>query len=99
MKTCDLSSWQEFPAAAEAVARELQEGGRKTQLWISPLLFRGHGDAAWDLATTLERFNGTGMAIADYYQAAYACRHEIEAHTGRSWAIPSPVEYRNLART
>jgi len=53
------------------------------------LLFRGQGDASWDLVTTLERKTAfRRISVRQYLVDAHSCVNEIETFTGRSWNVP-----------
>lgn len=51
----------------------------------STLLYRGHADCGWQLATTLERSAPKMNRLSDYYRAAAVAKTQIESFTARSW--------------
>jgi|SRR5579872_1451215 len=60
MDAIDANSWEDF----EQKLKELRaENGTES----SPLLFRGHGNSEWHLATTLDRYTKNGMTFLSYY--------------------------------
>jgi FRG domain len=102
MDIFDVTTWKEFEGGSAQIEHAVNvqigyavEGmGLNTQ-YKPTLLYRGHGNATWTLQTTLERrLGGQHMSLADYYRKAYAAKHEIGAHTGRTWEIVTPEEYR-----
>jgi len=64
---------------------------------VDEVLFRGQGDAAWPLSTTLERAKGTPMSMRDYYRLLLSSRPEIEAFTDISWSLPTMEEVDTLS--
>jgi hypothetical protein len=56
-------------------------------------LFRGQGNASWDLETTLDRFSSKPLSLQRYFQLASMAKPRIETFTGRQWPIPTRDEY------
>jgi hypothetical protein len=56
MQEINLDNWEAFDTYVRDL-RQQHEHSRHSV--VSPVLFRGHGDAAWTLATTLERSGPT----------------------------------------
>lgn len=80
MNEIDVKDWQDF----ETRIGEL----RQQQARAGMLLFRGLGNSAWPLTTTLERFTGgIEMPFADYYRAIGTAQPQVETFTGERWDI------------
>lgn len=82
----------------EAYVRELRRKYSSTHDNASPLLFRGQGDAAWPLRTTLERAGHEKMSFTAYYQAISRLSTEIETITNTSWELPHYPDIDRLLR-
>jgi hypothetical protein len=90
MSTDKIHTWEEFKTEA---ARS-----REATLPISPVLFRGQADAAWDLDTTLER-SGHDETVADFYRLILRVKTEVEIATHIKWdGYPTVPEMENLSR-
>src|SRR5690348_14962718 len=82
----DLNLWEDFTAEVrrlreqEPALHAMAPGAQ-----IPGLLFRGQREASWKLETTLERSRPSSLSLYDYYRAIWACKAQIEAHTGRYW--------------
>ncbi len=90
METVDLNSWAEFRGTIEDIRQrfgrlQLTDSVSKKNV----ILFRGHGDAAWCLQTTLERWTDQRLSVHDYMIYADRCSNELESLTGRRWDISS----------
>jgi hypothetical protein len=87
------SSWEEFSPWLQMLEDERERLRAGSGMHVSDLLFRGQADATWKLTTTLERSYPSALRVKDYYSAAYAAKHQIEAHLGKSWDIPDTTEF------
>ena len=94
MKTVDLASWNDFPAAIANVRTEY--GSREVVLpedrsitLQNDVLFRGQADSTWSLETTLERTSPDPYSIQHYLQRADSVVNEIESLTGVDWKLPA----------
>ena len=76
-------NWEQF----EGKIRELRQCHTANRI-CSPLLFRGQGNAAWGLQTTLERRSKNNMLFRDYYSVISRIKPQIEAFTRERWDIP-----------
>jgi len=76
-------NWEQF----ESSIRELRQCHTSKRI-SSPLLFRGQGDAALGLQTTLERRNKSNMLFREYYSVISKIKPQIEAFTKERWDIP-----------
>lgn len=92
-----LPSWSQFLERLHQLRVE-HEGLKAARPGVPPLLFRGHNDSSWQLATTLERYGKRSLSLLTYYRAISAARPEIEAYTGREWEIEGVPEYAAKAR-
>jgi hypothetical protein len=93
IRQIDASSWGEFPEWLEGLDEERSRRKLATGLHVSELLFRGHASADWKLETTLERYQGASLQAAEYYNAVFAAKHQIETYVQREWEIPTPPDY------
>jgi FRG domain len=102
MDTLEITTWKEFEGGAVQIesAVNVQIGYAVKDMDLNTqykprVLYRGHGNATWTLQTTLERrLGGRHMSLMEYYRKAYEAKHEIGAHTGHTWEIVTPEEYR-----
>ncbi|BBO73444.1 FRG domain-containing protein [Desulfosarcina widdelii] len=97
MKTINLTSWCEFPAAIDTVKKEFGEykieGSGIT--YRNRVLYRGQTDSDWKLETTLERVSARTWTILDYAQAVVRCTPRIETFTEKEW---NTTPYEELER-
>jgi FRG domain len=78
----EVSDWATFLLKVSDLRKNLSKSN-------SPLLFRGLGNSAWPLTTTLERAGKQDMRFADYYRLiATAIRPALETFTGVDWSVP-----------
>ena len=75
-----VNSWLEF----EDKIAEIKEKYPKP---VTPILYRGQSDSAWQLKTTLERFSRSAWTVEEYVKLALRCAPEIESFTGRRWDL------------
>ncbi len=81
MRQIEADTWEEF----EACIKELRQHHHGPK----PLLFRGQDDAAFPLATTLERAGEENMRLTAYFQMISSLSSEVETHTGTNWEMPN----------
>jgi hypothetical protein len=93
MHSTHVNEWNGFSAWLQMLETERARLRSAAGLYVSDLLFRGQADAAWSLSTTLERAYPKRLGVNQYYRAAFAARHQIEAHTGKTWSLPDPEKY------
>ncbi len=94
MKEIKLNSWNEFEQQISEL--ELNQHGKyiETQISRSPLVFRGQGDSAWKLKTTLDRYFSKEVSLNSYYLLTLIAKPKIETFTNCRWdTIPTPKEY------
>jgi sugar-specific transcriptional regulator TrmB len=87
-KNIEVNSWEKCQDAfkkLEDYRRSLQENNKP--FIITPFLFRGHGNADWELKTTLERYIEEIIYMFEYYKIIEHIKPEIESFTDRSWKI------------
>lgn len=87
METYDLTSWDEFRPLVDRLRAKYGYLHDSSSL-RNDILYRGHADAAWPLATTLERRTPRRFYIAEYAERAAMCENELESATGRRWDVP-----------
>jgi hypothetical protein len=72
-----VCSWEEFKSAVAKL--------RESTSQFSPYLFRGQSSSAWDIATTLERSQGT-LEILEYLRKVKWIKPEIETYLNLKWS-------------
>ncbi len=93
MKEETLKSWEDFEnrLANLITSHEIKKGS--TELYVSPILYRGQSNHEWHLDTTLERYTGRCYSLYDYYRKIHAAKSRVETFTGKRWHIPTPPRY------
>jgi hypothetical protein len=94
-QTICLKSWKEFPSTVESILEENDELGPE-------LLFRGLGNAHWQLQTTLERSPDADASetLLSYYRRISRTQPIIESLTNRRWdALPSWLEFEKFVQS
>ncbi|MBO9470403.1 FRG domain-containing protein [Endozoicomonas sp. G2_2] len=66
-------------AKRESLARDYGAPG--------PLLFRGQGNAAWPLSTTLERYTRRQFSLDEYLSTLEKIQPVLQAYTGERWEV------------
>jgi hypothetical protein len=92
LKVVNLESWEAFETEAAAIFRKLEKRRTKTEMYVSPLLFRGHTQESWKLETTLERYTKTEFSITGYYRLLLTVAPTVESLTAKSWNLPHDLE-------
>ena len=69
------------------------ESQKEVSTVISPLLYRGQGNAKWNLETTLERYIGRDIGLKEYYERIHNLKPQIEVFAGSTWKIDSGKDY------
>jgi hypothetical protein len=95
MEERNVATWEEFLSGLEEVRKEC--GSRTDCVQTSPLLFRGQGNACWQLSATLERACER-MLYKDYYRIIAKIRPQIESLVGGDWPILPYPEVERLVR-
>jgi hypothetical protein len=67
MNPVELNSWQEFLSRIDGVLQDARDKRSSAEMYVSEPLFRGHYDASWRLATTLERYVNRAYTARDYH--------------------------------
>lgn len=92
LKEVALDSWDQFPPAVFKLAEERADAAKKGT-HHSELLFRGHADSSWPLATTLERWTGDTLRVSRYHLGLGAVKDEAESRIDRTWEIPDYPDF------
>lgn len=101
----DLDRWEEVEPLIQRLAVESGAASEPQDSAYSQFLFRGHGNAAWELESTLDRAKPTLSKLSDYYRAVIVAKVQIETFTSRSWpkldymAVARDLENYELLRT
>lgn len=92
-----ISCWEEFERRLQELERSrIEKDGVRSS--SSQHLFRGQGDASWELESTMDRFFSRPLSLLQYYRYAAIARPQIEAFTGSHWKIPTVDEYESWLR-
>lgn len=87
MTTHTISSLRELEELASSLEAECRSNKPHDYAYISPVLFRGHSRAAWNLETTLERFGKTNLNINEYVRYLSKVKPAIQAYTDRDFTF------------
>ena len=100
MKKIDVNSWEEFEGQLRALQNQRTQRRNSTALQVSPLLYRGQGNASWPLFTTLERELQAldNITFSGYYRVINRIRPQIESFTGTHWNVRKYPEYEKWAK-
>jgi hypothetical protein len=90
-ETVRIESWELFQTYVES----FEEPGRK--LW-DEVWFRGQGNAAWKLHTTLERRTTNVRAVSSYLNLISEIKPAIETFTGAAFDFPERTEVEEMCR-
>lgn len=91
----DLDAWEEVEPLIRRLGVDTRAAADPPDVAFSQFLFRGHGDAAWALLSTLERTNPALRKVIDYYERIIVAKTQIETFTNRSWP---DLDYWKVAR-
>lgn len=90
MNEINLDSWDSFEEQLKELAKDrLQNKSR------SKFLYRGQGNHADDLSSTLERYGQERMTIKEYHRLISVVKPQIESFAGGDWNIlpyPSGID-------
>ena len=92
MNLIETSSWEDFQEKLHDVQHEEDAKEHSSQF-----LFRGTGDSAWVLETTLERAGRDGERISDYYNLIIALKSQVETYSMHRWEIAESPEIEKAA--
>lgn len=96
MEERNVATWEEFLGGLDEIRKERANSTEFVQ--DAPLLFRGQGNACWELSATLERTRQR-MLYKDYYRIIGKVRPQIESLVGGNWQIPPYPEVERLVQT
>jgi hypothetical protein len=90
-ETLHLASWEDFLNEM----KKFEDPSRRVwdEVW-----FRGQGDAAWDLNTTLERRSMGVRVVSKYLNLIGEIKPAIEAFTGTAFEMPDRIAIENTCR-
>ena len=86
-----VNSCEEFETEIAKLRREYSSSN-------SPLLFRGHESAAWNLDTTLERTRPYSSSVFEYYRTVMRISPQIETFVGVRFDCEPITELDNLLK-
>ena len=87
MNTVELATFADFEREAVLLLEALKKKRGESGMRLSPLLFRGHSNASWELKTTLERYSPRQYSMEDYYRVMLGVRPAVESFTEKSWNL------------
>lgn len=87
MNTVELATFADFEKEAVLLLEALKKKRGESGIRLSPLLFRGHSNASWELKTTLERYSPRQYSMEDYYRVMLGVRPAVESFTEKSWNL------------
>jgi hypothetical protein len=85
-------SWQGFKKIIEEIrvqygSHTINLSSGKDHTRRNKILFRGQGNAKWELKTTLERVTSERLSVLQYWVHATSGSNEIESLTGTDWKL------------
>lgn len=92
MEQIDLNSWNEFKSTIDDIRRkygyhEYTIGDDQIYKSKNTVLFRGQGNAEWQLQTTLERKVSPAFSVTQYIIKSTHILHELESYTANNWNL------------
>jgi hypothetical protein len=99
VKTVNLDCWESFEKTVSSIFTDWQKLKTERATYVSPLIFRGHGNVIWKLETTLERIIEREFDTEKYYEKIRAVRPAVISITGKNWEIPETFASGNLPPT
>jgi hypothetical protein len=90
MQEINIAAWREFEAALQTISERQQTLVQTHVRTFGPPFFRGMGDCAWGLRTTLERSHPFEMFerftdLRRYYEHVLRAQAAIETFTDNEW--------------
>ncbi len=96
MQQEDIDCWDHFSTRL-AQLKATREEARSSHLGVSKFLFRGHENADWNLATTLERLTNSDWSFSKYFELISRAKPQIESFTDRHWEFENLPKLREWA--
>lgn len=87
MNIVELATFEQFEREVASLLEDLKRQRGESGMLLSPLLFRGHSKASWELKTTLERYSPRQYSMKDYYRVMLSVRPAVESFTDKSWNL------------
>jgi len=87
MEQEDLDSWEEFETRVEQFNNDRLEANNGGEGSYSHFLFRGQGDGAWSLETTLDRTEIADWSFSKYFRLISIAQPQIETFTKQQWDL------------
>ncbi|WP_434212477.1 FRG domain-containing protein [[Pseudomonas] boreopolis] len=95
LTTHAIASLRELEELASSLDAECRSKKPHDYAYVSPVLFRGHSRATWNLDTTLERFGKTNLDIDEYVRYLSKVKPAVQAYTDREFSF----QWRNQKTT
>lgn len=87
MKEIKIPSWEAFEAETTSLFESVRQKTEETKRHVSEPLFRGQGNAAWKLRTTLERYTTKPFGGSTYYRTMLRVVNAVESFTEKTWNL------------
>lgn len=87
MKTKELYTWEEFESNLQNLSSFVESHAHEPAPFVSPPLFRGHGDSTFKLKSTLDRI-GTFITPCRYHEIIRESSNIINNCFELNWDIP-----------
>ena len=89
MENIKVTSWENCQKVLKEIEENRNELSHENVTSVSNLIYRGHADSRWHLATTLERFASHDLSVEEYYRIISIIKSQIETLTGKVWDLPN----------
>ena len=93
-----LETWGQLTAKLDFLYDE-RSRRQADGTYVSSLLFRGQGDSAWKLETTLDRTISQPVSLSNYYRIIRGIQPKVETLSGGKWETPTVSAYAEWAKT
>ncbi len=95
MEEIKVTSWEHCQRELKRIEEHRNKLSRKEDTYVSSLLYRGHANHKWRLATTLERFSDDDLGVETYFRKLSVTKSQIESLTDSTWVIPDFGNFRS----
>jgi len=97
LNTVNLDCWERFEETVSSIFSNWQKlKTTKAPFYVSPLIFRGHANASWELETTLERITKREIEAEEYYRTIRSVRPAVVTLTEKEWKIPEDFDSQKI---
>ena len=92
MQVVDVASWEHFEVCVSELNAYLFKKRPDPLIAQAKPLYRGHADAVWTLATTLERFRSKPTSVEQYNHYLLRIKPAVESYTDKTWAVERDIK-------